>query len=878
MTKSKVTQVTVSGLATNPNPNGLPLGSCAVANNVLCRRPGILQPMQATTPLATYTPPTDAADARKFLLDLANNRMVVLFSDLNALSGGPETTTGKLSTYFDNGGFAASTSITSLPIYSDGTTSRNIGFLPGMTQSVYSHFRTFITEKWGVISNFNRWAGLPPPGQPSGGFVTGSSGFLAVNFSCAYRAIYTIEATSASAPYTVVGPASAVTAVTNFSGTTADVNITVVNAVNEPLYSPSDGTLYLNLYRSSQAQVTSPADLADDFRQVAKVPVHAGFGSYSFLDTVTEDARAAGQALYTNASEEGPQASSFAPPSARDICVFKDTVFYANRASLPALNLTVPGTLGTLISQTDRINGVGLREFNTASITSGSATISFTDHTELTGVVAGQTVVGAVQGFFPVATSNRVTVVSVNSGAGTVTVDQQAHSTGSPVTGSFSDMFKITVSYADGTTETGTARIFDFDEIHDVGASLSLPGMRLLTPAIEDDYAVEGATLTLIHTWPAIKRVTQFTVAVTSGNNYFPVYGGNYTTNTSPLPSVVDTRPNRAFYAKTGQPEAVPPASFLDVGAGTILKMWANQSALFVFCSDGLWRITGDGTNWVVDQVDPTAILVHPDAVTSLNNRIYAWILDGIAAVDENGATVISTDAVGPSLRAALANYTSAVAYSWGVTMAADQFYNELWLNVFPNLVSAPSPTYVYNDDTKQFTTQSFLPFVAVVFNPYALQMRWLQLDINTAGQTVYVAPNPSLWLPPTIWFNPIQAQDKGTLKQWMDVNYFFTKYQYPIGPSADPDTIQAYFSTAGDSTDTTIGFNTIDASTNSIVDLHFLVPRRTALGDQLQVGVGAIGVISPWTGVLGYAGFSGYWELQGFTARYRVASDTLRR
>jgi hypothetical protein len=56
--------------------------------------------------------------------------------------------------------------------------------------------------------------------------------------------------------------------------------------------------------------------------------------------------------------------------------------------------------------------------------------------------------------------------------------------------------------------------------------------------------------------------------------------------------------------------------------------------------------------------------------------------------------------------------------------------------------------------------------------------------------------------------------------------------------------------------------------------DVHFWVPRRTALSDQQQFGVKSVlfdGITYDDT-----VGFN--FQLQGFTVRYRVASDTLKR
>jgi hypothetical protein len=55
---------------------------------------------------------------------------------------------------------------------------------------------------------------------------------------------------------------------------------------------------------------------------------------------------------------------------------------------------------------------------------------------------------------------------------------------------------------------------------------------------------------------------------------------------------------------------------------------------------------------------------------------------------------------------------------------------------------------------------------------------------------------------------------------------------------------------------------------------VHFWVPRRTALSDQQQLGLRSF--ILTEVGPNDAFGFN--FQLQGFTVRYRNASDTLKR
>lgn len=864
MAKQKLTQVTVQGLATNPNANALPAGSCAVLQNAVMRRPGIISPTPSF--ISRITLEEGGSSARKLMYSDFDSTVL-------AVSDGSFTTI----TLPDTLG----ATVAALPADTTGGT-RPLNFLPGRTQTSFSHFRSLITERDGIIVNKERWAGLPPPAGMYITSYTSADGFLLDTQGVSYRAHFALESTEDTKPYIVDGPVSAIGSLINDTGSTCGTQMLIFAPPNEPFVIPTDCKLYLVIYRSSQAVVDFVTELPDDFCRVAKVEITDFTLSLTpvFIDLVTDEARANGTPLYTNGiGQLGAQASQWAPPAASDICVFKDTTFYANRASLNTLSLTIPGPFGVLLSNRDRLIGIGQRDVISAATTNHSPNIVFSDPDDIIGVVPGQLL--QMSGF-----DFGTLVVSVNTGTSTVTVSNNSTFTASGVVGTFLDMIKVTThpENGSGVTQTGRILFFDFDAV----AAGDLPGFRMMHPAVDMARAVEGITLTLTYTWPTVGVLSNFTVSVTNGQNYSPAYTGDYVTNTDPLISLNDIRPNRVFASTTGLPEAVPVANFYDVGAGTILKMWANQSALFFFCTDGLWKITGDGTAFSVYQIDPTVYLVHPDAVGSLNNLAYAWVSDGIATITEDGGTTISTDAIGPQLRAlhtvAVQNFAP---YSWGVSLAGDSFRNEVWLIV--NSVSHEVPetsaaaVITYNDDTKNFSNQAPSPnelqeFLSAVYAPNVSRTTFL--GGGSGEESAFFLPSdydtsdPQLYLPMTVWFNPNQTEDKGNLKQWMDLNYFTANYANSEDPDQDSDWLKAVFSATAETDDATANTVNVNPMVSLKRDIHYLVPRRTALSDQQQIGFRTFTLDAD--GVELTNAF--YVEIQGFTMRYRIASDTLKR
>jgi len=790
----------------------------------------------------------------------------------------------------------------------DGTpVYRDIGFLPGLTHTMYSHFRNMITEKWGVVVttgqgvDYVRWAGLLPPelvmGQGVGG---GGLDWFNDGYSVLYRAHLSLESQDQDRPFQVIGPVSNVLAVLNESGDGAFSAVYAGLPRSEPhLFSTSEFLVYLNVYRSVQVLVETSQEISYDFKLVQKIEItEAAFiatsGIVPFEDRTNDIARAQGISLYTNAEQEGEQASYYCPPTSRDVAVFRDTTFYANRASLPALVLTVPGAMTAdvnigLFSEQDRTFGIGVRKIETASVTNGSPVITVSDPAYLVGVVPGQAI-------YVTYSPDTVVGYVVSVGASTITMDRPwTGATTTFVLVATHDTFTMHVFYADGTDAVYTGVISSNQLEPAVGFNVICPGLRVFGPSALYPLPSFGATVTWIHTYPAIKRVLGFDLAVTNGQNYYPAYTGDYVTFTNPLKSLNDTRPNRLFFSKHGQPEEVPLTNYIDIGAGTILKTAPTQSALLVLCTDGLWRVTGDNPTWQVYQVDPTITLLHPSCLTTLNNQIYGWVEDGLALIGEDGAQTISTDAVGPDIRQwATAIKGWGAPYFWGPSMAGDRFWNEAWLNIYRSFSDDNDAqhvtTLVYNTDTKNFTHLQDPLFANVIYSPDANRMISSVFvpgfdggpaDLAITVQSDFYDPVGDGWQPATIWFNALQTDDKGKLKQWMDVNYFVADV-IPFGTVGDndfPSAMHGLFSALNDSEDTYADNFSVNTQMMLALrrDVHFWIPRREALSDQIQLGVqfNLIDVVDGEV-VLVDGGFN--FQLQGFTVRYRVASDTLKR
>lgn len=106
--------------------------------------------------------------------------------------------------------------------------------------------------------------------------------------------------------------------------------------------------------------------------------------------------------------------------------------------------------------------------------------------------------------------------------------------------------------------------------------------------------------------------------------------------------STQDEYPNRLHYSKDGLPYAYPLPNTLTIGAQEhgISRIVALRDALLVFKErggDGLWKVTPSGASWYVEQVNASVQLINADALTVVDNTIFAMTEDGIVAVSEAG-------------------------------------------------------------------------------------------------------------------------------------------------------------------------------------------------------------------------------------------------
>ncbi len=170
-------------------------------------------------------------------------------------------------------------------------------------------------------------------------------------------------------------------------------------------------------------------------------------------------------------------------------------------------------------------------------------------------------------------------------------------------------------------------------------------------------------------------------------NPKLPTTNTEVSTNTS--------APNRIYYSKTSQPESVPTANYIDVGAkdSPIVRIAALRNSLLIFKTDGIYRISGtDTSNFTLNLEDSSAIITAPDSLAVLNNEIYLITTQGVVVVSEASGNprVISRDIEDIILKPR--TYQAFSSATFGLSYESDRCY----ILFMPSISSDTTATQAY--------------------------------------------------------------------------------------------------------------------------------------------------------------------------------------
>lgn len=166
-----------------------------------------------------------------------------------------------------------------------------------------------------------------------------------------------------------------------------------------------------------------------------------------------------------------------------------------------------------------------------------------------------------------------------------------------------------------------------------------------------------------------------FVIIASDGTDYSPQIPSGGSTYSSSN----EVKPHYIYVSKVQIPEAVPVGNFIPVGTSdkAILRILSLRDSVFVFKEDGIYRILGtDITNFSVSLFDSTVILTALDSAVPLNNQIWGMTNQGVVAVSDSGAVIMSRPIEHDLIQLSSALYPDFPSATYGIRYESDRHYN----------------------------------------------------------------------------------------------------------------------------------------------------------------------------------------------------------
>jgi hypothetical protein len=412
---------------------------------------------------------------------------------------------------------------------------------------------------------------------------------------------------------------------------------------------------FYQVYRTSQTS-TSTSQPSDDGQLVYEANLSStdvSNGYLNYVDTVDEVFRVGGY-LYTNPSQEGILSANGRPPFATDLTLFRDTMLYANVQFPYTLDLNLISVASTLFAAGDYVvitgNSTHRYVATTSLAASDGGTAASTPNTSSTWDYGGVDANGYAYFYLSNATTSISVPIATTAKSLCKAINRRSAS-------------EIYAKYVSGASDVPGKMYFE---------------TKNLTPTI----SVTASSTTV-------------------GGNFQPTLP---TSGTS-VSATNDAEENAVYVSKLGEYEAVPRVNRFAVGPRTsaILRAITLRDSVIFVTEAGIYRLTGDSAaNFQVTLLDSTVICVAADTVGVLNNAVLLLSTQGVVAVTESGASIVSRQ-IEPLLTA-VTGQSYIAAQSNAVAYESEHLY--LLSTVAPNSETADT-VYIYNLVTSSWTTST---------------------------------------------------------------------------------------------------------------------------------------------------------------------------
>ena len=193
--------------------------------------------------------------------------------------------------------------------------------------------------------------------------------------------------------------------------------------------------------------------------------------------------------------------------------------------------------------------------------------------------------------------------------------------------------------------------------------------------------------------------LSQFAVVSSKAQCWNPVLQSSGTDNSS----TNDVNPNRIYFSKTQQPEAVPILNYLEAGVATdpIYRIIPLRDSVFVLKANAIYRIIGeDPTSLRISLFDNTVSLTAIESAVEMNNSIYCYTDQGMCSISDNGIQIISRQIEDQILQSEI--LTNFQTLSFGVSYEVDRKYIFYCKKIETD--TYPTHAYVFNFFTNAWT------------------------------------------------------------------------------------------------------------------------------------------------------------------------------
>lgn len=177
-----------------------------------------------------------------------------------------------------------------------------------------------------------------------------------------------------------------------------------------------------------------------------------------------------------------------------------------------------------------------------------------------------------------------------------------------------------------------------------------------------------------------------------------------------------EDKPNRVYWSKASQPEAVPLLQYFDIGSTQygIERIIPLRDSVFVLKLDGVYRIIGEtADNLRQSLFDNTTGIYAAESARAMNNKIYMYGDQGVLAVSDNGIELAS----GPieDIIQEKQSYPDFSTITYGI--AYEQYRKYILLIQDSPSDTFPTAAFIYDIFTEKWTKWTFEAACGTVLN-----------------------------------------------------------------------------------------------------------------------------------------------------------------